>query len=175
MKSVLKRRKHRKGIRPFRKGTLKVRLVTLPTRDEHIKRIDQLSDLISLAMRDPKFKVFYPMTYGELWAHKGHDAMMGAILHQIKLMQRGYDYFRNHRQIQFADLAGPAVVEFDPVYSKVHTACDTCDTKAVLGHCPFSAWNGITDMAELCSKLRDSQPQVKTTAEMASQALTHLS
>jgi hypothetical protein len=174
MKFILKRRKHRKGIRPVRKGTLKVRMVTLPTKDQHSNRIDELFDIVSHAIKDPKFKPYFGMTYGELWVTKRHEAMLNAVLDKIKLMQRGYDFFRNFKQMQFADLAVPAVTEFDPIYSKIETACDTCGLKA-RGGCPFDSWTN-TNKADLCFMLKESPgPEVKTTAEMAEIALTHLS
>jgi hypothetical protein len=175
MKFILKRRKHRKGIKPKRKGSLKVRIITLPTQEEHSDRVDELFDIVGQAMRDPKFKAYIGMTYGELWASKRHGAMMDAILHKIGLMQQGYDFFREFKQMQFTDLAEPAILEFDALNSKIETPCDTCGLKN-RGGCPFEKWEHVTNKAEACFMLRDAEkPQVKTTSEMASLAITHLS
>jgi hypothetical protein len=172
MKIVLKRRKHRKGIRPVRKGTLKTRMVNLPTGDEHRSRIDELWNIV---MQDWGNKPRLNMTYSEMWAIQRRDAMKTAVLNQIKLMQKGFGFFREFKQMQFADLAESAILEFDALNSKIETPCNTCSLKNYSG-CPFDTWKHVTNKADVCYKLREApKPQVKTTTEMANLAQQHLS
>lgn len=172
MKSVLKRRKHRKGIRPVRKGTLKVHMITLPTYDEHRQAIT------SLMVRQDKFA-----SLDDALKHfnNGNKIEFGRIMSMSKaysvligLMQKGYDYFREHRQIATIDLALNVINNVDPVYAKNETMDEKCSRCTYNSECPLKRYTQRLRSKICCMTIEPSTHEL-TTAEMAALALTHLS
>jgi hypothetical protein len=173
MKIVLKRRKHRKGIRPKRKGTLKVRMVTLPTKDEHSKAITAL-----MTFRDKHAPLDTALEL--LQAGKGVEADR-----ILKVSQKGYDYFREHRQAATIDIALPAITGESPEYfiRKEFDKTPTC--KACTHDCPFTDMNLSEDrLVRMCPFVRHafhdyvldkSNILPLDQSDMAELALTHLS
>lgn len=154
MKIVLKRRKHRNGVRPTRKGALKIRMIDLPTDEEHYASIKELFKIVDSA----------GPTYLGYWT-----------LRKINSMQNGYGYFRQFKQIDFKAFAITAAKETDIHFEKPVIPCDSCKYRD--GGCPYIKLS--EDRKKTCAYfsciLPVPKPKELTTSEMAELALTHLS
>jgi hypothetical protein len=154
MKIVLKRRKHRNGVKPTRKGSLKVRIIDLPTQEEQDAGIKELIKIVDTA--GPTYR--------------GYFALL-----KVNKMQDGYGYFRQFKQIDLKTFAITAAKETDIHFEKPVTTCDSCEYKD--GGCPYIRLAG--DRKKSCSYFRLILPLPKpkelTTSEMAAYAVQHLS
>lgn len=158
-------------------------MVTLPTKEEHDEAIDALMNY-----RDKEDILGRAEQYLMAGDKINFDKMLRlsrSISDTVRAMQKGYDYFRVHRQIDPASLALRAISETDPVFNgKRKSACDSCEYK---NNCPFSAVSKrILDHVcplrrkDYCSMLfkaykGESTETPLTQSEMAELALTHLS
>lgn len=175
MKIVLKRRKHRNGVRPTRKGTLKVRMVELITRDQHHRTINKLMDELHPIMMKG--------IDSGLTVRENHHAAW--LFYSIKKLKKGYDYFEAFNQIDPAKLAYNAINEVDPIYEKPTEDIDTCATCEHRNNCPFAdVPQRLLYMACPIKRglfLHDLKQNAKlktkplTTSDMANLALQHLS
>jgi hypothetical protein len=98
MRKYLKKRKHRNGVRPKRKGTLKVRMVTLPSFMEQLKGVNRRLIEYSTTNFDDKFPK-WPCTVAEMNRYKVNVSRREACLRTISLMQRAYRFCDTHEQI----------------------------------------------------------------------------
>lgn len=134
MKIVLKRRKHRNGKRPERKGSIKVRIVTLPTYEQHRAAAWNL-----MAYRDEKTSTTLLLQLIREGRKKEFDSLMKLskdISSVIRGMQKGYDFFHEYHQADTMNLALKAINEVNPVFAgKRESACNTCERK---NDCPFT-------------------------------------
>jgi hypothetical protein len=183
MKFILKRRKHRKGIRPKRKGTLKVNMSRLPTYDEHYQNLRAL--LIWREKHANLIEAFEHLKAGNRAAVERIIRLSKHTGRMVDSMQKGFNYFREHRQMNPTDLALRAINEVNPVYNgKRASACDKCEKRS---NCPFTGYSSYTiDMVcpirrrayvNLLMKVMNDEPTEAplTQSDMANLAVKHLS
>lgn len=173
-KKSWKRRRHRNGVRPQRKGNLKVNLRELPTALQHFNWInDKLlvrsqltsattekdNDLVKRIM-DVYFEKGYKHAIAALDAWKNDDDRYGEyykeISKQIKLGQRANDFFINFRQTSIEGLAEMAIDNEQPNFhneGRAHELRDTCLRCPRRDACPFT--NASENLIEiLCPIIR---------------------
>lgn len=172
MKSVLKRRKHRKGIRPVRKGTLKVRMVEFPSRLLQNSLLSAIFKRVSTVGYDILVKP------NENTAQKKHAYWVYRSFYDKA--NKGYDFVITYKQINPIDLALNVVNFIDPVYSKSETMEEKCPRCPLYKDCSFKCYSEPEHRFRWCQLGRGSislAPIAKelSTTDMAELALTHLS
>lgn len=155
-KKSWKRRKHRNGMRPQRKGSIKINIQEMPSRDEHAKWIEErvfgvnkiplgknvslASNLLWAALEAGKIvngQLEIPRDHWNkyLEAKAAGDAELAKAdqHHQIiKLGQRGYGYFREHIQSNITSIALSAIQDKQPDFHAApeningHNYCKIC-------------------------------------------------
>lgn len=170
MKSVLKRRKHRKGIRPIRKGTLKVRMVEFPS------HLLQSSLMSAIFKRVSKVGHDILVSPNENRAQKNHAYWTYRGFYDKA--NKGYDFVKTHKQINPLDLALDVINYVDPIYVKTEQQDNKCNRCRLNKECSLKEIGDLKCISKVCSLWHNivAPFQVElNTAEMAELALTHLS
>jgi hypothetical protein len=185
MKIVLKRRKHRKGIRPKRKGTLKVRISTLPTILEHCESVSNKMDIYKLTEWNDEFPDANASRSDWNRYFINFERRKQSLLH-ISKMSRAYGYFLGFVQIQTNSLTTKLVIGESMDTSSGEDIdhmgrCKSCDHKK---DCPYTDLDGF-DKVQRCPLLRYdfgtyalNKSKAKGPVDLvalAGAALTHLS
>lgn len=184
MKIVLKRRKHRKGIRPKRKGTLKVRMVTLPTTLEHCESVSNKLDIYNQTEWNDEFPAKND-SRSELNRYLINFERRKQSLLYISKMQQAYGYFLGFVQIQTNSLTTKLIIgeSLDALEEDIdHMGrCKSCEHK---NDCPYTDLDGF-DKVQRCPFLRydfgtyalnnSKAKDPLNLAALAELALTHLS
>lgn len=179
MKFILKRRKHRKGIRPKRKGTLKVNMQELPTAIQLLMKCTAFS-----RYRDKKAPLFDVLKHIDAGNMVEANRIMVAskrLGHLMNLMLNGHDHLKEFKQINPMELAINVINYVDPVYHEPETNAEKCSRCPLNAECSFKKcypapehrfrWCPVgTGALILAPVIREL-----TVAEMAELALTHLS
>jgi hypothetical protein len=180
MKSYIKKRKHRNGVRPQRKGTLKVRMVTLPTCLDHTSTISRLLIQHNQTQWGDDFPSINA-TQAEWDRYHYNFQRRKDNLTAITKMQSGYDFFMNFEQVKASALALNVINEVDPVYEKPFNVYDRCKSCEYKDSCPFEH-HSKKMLLLTCPFIRASfrhqvlsSPVSLTTTEMAEIAMKHLS
>lgn len=180
MKSVLKRRKHRKGIRPVRKGTLKVNLQVLPAAYQLLTDITAFNKYRNDAA--PLYDALEHYNAGNIGAFNWIIIESRRLGHLMDLMMKGHDHLKKYYQIKPVDLALNVINDVDPVYGGPQTMDQICAKCPVNGNCSFKCYTDPEHRFRWCpmgegAKLlaQKAQPKELSVSEMAELALTHLS
>lgn len=187
MKIVLKRRKHRNGVRPTRKGSIKINLQDLPNVDSGLKGWSMITEML-IAHGLTNWGDEFPKgnaSAAEWRRYHTNFERRKQNLFYIRNLQNMTLFLHNNKQVKPIDLALRAINEVNPVFvGKRKSACDTCERKS---NCPFSAVpKHLLEYAcpiiqqfrcnMTMKAVRDEPTDTPLTQpEMANLALTHLS
>lgn len=181
MKSYIKKRKHRNGVRPVRKGSIKIRMVEFPDSRTQLDSCDGAVSYVTKALLD-----LVNTPYDKAKEHNEKNTYLTHCNRVAKLFQRGYEFITEQNQIAPVDLALDVINEVTPVFVKEsepdHMAhCKSCEHK---NDCPYDHREGF-DKVQWCPFLRynfgtyalnkSKAKESLNCADLAELALTHLS